>query len=285
MTDVASLVRSRQAKLGRAVSKLRANGALPGFLVIGAQRCGTTSLFSHLSRHPAIGRPFRKEVRFFDRELYVRGERLYRSFFPSPERMKRRGELMTGEASPAYLFHPLSAERAAAMLPDARFIVLLRDPVVRAWSHHALHMSRGREPLSFEDAIAAESERLAGEEERILADPTYAPTRYLRYSYLARGSYAPQLDRWFARVGRDRIYIVVSEEYFADPESRHREVEQFLGLPHWDGDGEPADRHAIGGGAAEMAPDTRAGLRAHFAPHIRETEELLGRELPWGRQA
>jgi len=283
VADLTTALRSRRKKLGRTVAKLRGNGALPGFVVIGAQRCGTTSLFATLSQHPAVGVPFRKEIHFFDRDLYERGERFYRSFFPSPKRMLGRRELLTGEATPDYLFHPLGPERVAATLPDARFVVLLRDPVVRAWSHHALHATRGREPLSFEDAIDAEPERIAGERERILADPTYPATTYLRYAYLARGDYAPQLREWFAAIPRERFLVLVSEEFFTDPRGTLREVEAFLGLPPWEGPADAHHRHAIGGGASQMRPETRARLRDSFAPRIRATEELLGRELPWGR--
>jgi hypothetical protein len=281
VADIAAALRSRRAKAARRIARIRGNGALPGFVVIGAQRCGTTSLFAMLSRHPAIGTPFRKEIHFFDREEYGRGERFYRSFFPSAQRMARRGELLTGEATPDYVFHPLGATRVSAMLPDARFVVLLRDPVVRAWSHWSLHATRGREPLPFEDAIAAETERVAGERERILADPAHPATTYLRYSYLERGDYAPQLEEWFARIARERFLVIVSEEFFSDPLATLRDVETFLGLPRWDAPGSVEHRHAIGGGAAEMAPETRRRLQEHFAPRIRRAEELLGRDLPW----
>jgi hypothetical protein len=283
VADLTATLRSRREKLGRTVAKLRGNGALPGFVVIGAQRCGTTSLFATLSQHPAVGVPFRKEIHFFDRDIYERGERFYRSFFPSPGKLRARGQVLTGEATPDYLFHPRGAQRVAAMLPDARFIVLLRDPVVRAWSHHALHATRGREPLSFEDAIEAEPERIAGERERILADPAYPATTYLRYAYLARGDYAPQLREWVAAIPRERFLVLVSEEFFTDPRGALREVETFLGLPPCEGPAGAHHRHAIGGGAAQMRPETRARLRDSFAPRIRATEELLGRELLWGR--
>ena len=283
MASLTAALRSRRAKLGRTVAKLRGNGALPGFVVIGAQRCGTTSYFALLSKHPSVGVPFRKEIHFFDRDLYDRGERFYRSFFPSPERLRARGELLTGEATPDYLFHPLGAQRVPAMLPDARFLVLLRDPVVRAWSHHALHATRGREALSFEDAIDAEPERVGRERERILSDPAYPATTYLRYSYLGRGDYAQQLREWFGAVPRERILVQVSEEFFADPRGALREVETLLELPAWEAPMDAEHRHAIGGASAEMRPETRERLREHFAPRIRETEELLGRKLPWGR--
>jgi len=283
VASLTAALRSRRAKLGRTVAKLRGNGALPGFVVIGAQRCGTTSYFALLSKHPSVGVPFRKEIHFFDRDLYDRGERFYRSFFPSPERLRARGELLTGEATPDYLFHPLGAQRVPAMLPDARFLVLLRDPVVRAWSHHAVHATRGREALSFEDAIDAEPERVGGERERILSDPAYPATTYLRYSYLGRGDYAQQLREWFGAVPRERILVQVSEEFFADPRGALREVETLLELPAWEAPMDAEHRHAIGGASAEMRPETRERLREHFAPRIRETEELLGRKLPWGR--
>jgi hypothetical protein len=283
VADLTAALRSRRAKLGRTVAKLRGNGAPPGFVVIGAQRCGTTSFFALLSRHPSIGVPFRKEIHFFDRDLYERGERFYRSFFPSPERMRAHGERLTGEATPDYVFHPLGAPRVAAMLPNARFIVLLRDPVVRAWSHHALHATRGREPLSFEDAIDAEAERVGGERERIISEPRYPATTYLRYSYLGRGDYAPQLREWFATIPRERFLVLVSEEFFDDPQAALRQVETFLELPAWDPPADAEHRHAIGGAATEMRPETRERLRGYFAPRIRATEELLGRCLPWGR--
>src|SRR5204863_4062605 len=234
VADLAASLRSRRAKLGRAVAKLRGNGALPGFVVIGAQRCGTTSFFATLSPHPAVGAPFRKEIHFFDRDVYDRGERFYRSFFPSPERMRGRGELLTGEATPDYLFHPLGSRRVAAMLPDARFVVLLRDPVVRAWSHWSLHATRGREPLSFEDAIDAEAERVGDARERILSDSGYPATTYLRYSYLGRSDYAPQLREWFATIPRGRFLVLVSEEFFDDPQAALRQVDTSLELPAWD---------------------------------------------------
>ncbi|MFL5735984.1 MAG: sulfotransferase family protein [Actinomycetota bacterium] len=283
MAGLTAAVRSRRAKLGRAVAKLRGNGALPAFAVIGAQRCGTTTLFAMLSQHPAVGVPFRKEIHFFDRDVYERGEHFYRSFFPSPGQLLSRGEMLTGEATPDYLFHPLGARRVAAMLPEARFIVLLRDPVVRAWSHHALHASRGREPLSFEDAIDAEDERVGGERERILSNPAHPATTYLRYSYVGRGDYAPQLREWFAAIPRARFLVVVSEEFFGNPHRTLREIEMFLELPPWEAAPQAEHRHAIGGGAAAMRPETRAQLRSFFAPRIRATENLLGRVLPWDR--
>src|SRR5947209_1159841 len=139
--------------------------ALPDFLIIGAQKAGTTSLYRYLAAHPDIVASTRKEVHFFDINFW-RGEWWYRSLFPLRRRLQRRPPLrnrpaITGEASPYYLFHPFAPERAAQLLPDAKLIVLLRDPVERAWSHYRHEVANGRETMTFPDALAAEPARLA----------------------------------------------------------------------------------------------------------------------------
>lgn len=261
---------------------MRKAGSLPGFVVIGAQRGGTTTLFHALLRHPTIGGPARKEVHYFD-SAYARGELWYRSFFPSGRRMERNGQRLTGEATPSYLFHPLAAERAADTLPEARFVALLRDPVARAWSHHAHQVALGYESRPFAAAIDAEAERLAGEEDRIRSDPAFQATRFRRVSYLARGDYAPQLERWFSAVGRDRVLVLISEEFFDDPLGSFRQVEEFLGLPTWAEITPLEARFAKGRSGLHMSSDTRDRLQDHFAPGSRRLEVVLGRTLPWGR--
>jgi hypothetical protein len=282
MSLLTSRLRRGRREVVRATRRLRGSGSLPGFVVIGAQRAGTTTLFFHLRRHPAIGDASRKEVHFFDSE-YARGDDWYRSFFPSDAAMRRKGERFAGEATPSYLFHPLAPARAAELLPDAGFLVMLRDPVDRAWSHYAHQVALGNEALSFDRAIAAEAERLEEEVDRVAADPDRSADRLRRYSYLARGNYAPQLERWFEAVGRARVHTIVSEEFFRDPEPAFRSLERFLELPRWDGFGSVQTHHASGAASAGMSAETRAQLRAHFAPKIARTEELLDRELPWPR--
>src|SRR5215208_8528317 len=127
---------------GKATAKLR---PLPDFLILGAQKAGTTALYAYLRWHPQITGPSFKEVSFFDRH-YARGERWYRAHLPM-----RRSSIV-GEASPSYLFHPLAPERVAQMLPNARLVALLRNPVDRAFSHYQHEVALGREPLSFEAA-------------------------------------------------------------------------------------------------------------------------------------
>ena len=139
--------------------------ALPDFVILGAQKAGTTSLYAYLCAHPDVRAAARKEVHYFDLN-YARGATWYRSMFPLAAGLarERRGgrRVLVGEASPYYLFYPLAAERAGAVVPSAQLIVLLRDPVERAWSHYRHEVKAGREPLEFEAALAAEPTRLAG---------------------------------------------------------------------------------------------------------------------------
>jgi hypothetical protein len=125
--------------------------------------------------------------------------------------------LRSGEASPYYLFHPHVPGRVAEHLPGVKLIALLRDPVQRAYSHYQHEVAGGFETLSFEEAIEAEPARLAGETERLLAEPLYNSFAHQHHSYVARGHYAEQLDRWRPLFGDGQLLMLSSERFFADP--------------------------------------------------------------------
>lgn len=248
---------------GRATSALR---PLPNFLIIGAQKAGTTALYSYLRRHPDVTGPSWKEVSFFDRH-YRRGEAWYRGNFP----LVRRQHI--GEASPSYLFHPLAPQRVAALLPDARLIAVLRDPVDRAFSHYQHEVALGREPLSFEEALEREEERTRGEVDRMVSDPAYFSHAWWDFTYLARGRYAEQLERWLASFPREQLLVVSSEELSERTGSTYARVLEFLGArPH-----ELAFYPRIfSRGYEEMKPGTRQMLRDYYADANRRLDELLG---------
>jgi len=259
----------------------------PDFVIIGAKRGGTTSLYNYVLDHPGVqpvfpGRQNIKGVHYYDSE-YGRGLRWYRSHFPAeaggrPLARPWLGTAIAGEASPYYLFHPLAAGRLARDYPQMRVIVLLRDPVERAYSHYKERRRHGGEWLSFEDALAAEPERLRGEEARILAEPGYRSRAHEDHSYLAQGRYLDMLPRWFDRFGRDQFYLTASENFYADPAGVVGEVWSFLGLP-------PATltnaRRYNFHEAAGLAAATRDRLRAEFADHNAKLAEYLGQPLPW----
>ncbi|GAB3452351.1 hypothetical protein GCM10027570_30500 [Streptomonospora sediminis] len=224
--------RSVHAALGQATRGAR---VLPTFVVAGAQRCGTTSLFRALVQHPQIaGPPLRKGVHFFDTG-YDQGIDWYRGHFPLRALLPPgggHGPVAVGESSPYYLFHPLAAERLARDLPGVKVVVMLRDPVERAYSAHSHELARGFETEPFERALELEPERLRGEEERLLRFPGAYSHAHQHHAYLARGRYADQLRRLESHVGRDRLHVIESEAFFDRPEPVFAAVEDFLGIAH-----------------------------------------------------
>jgi hypothetical protein len=248
---------------------------LPSFLILGGQRCGTTSLYRYLSGHPDVHPGLVKEIQFFTLN-YGRGVDWYRSQFP-PESAGGH----SFDASPYYLFHPAAPERASGLLPDAKLIALLRNPVDRAFSHYQHNVGNGVEDLSFEEALEAEEGRLADEEQRLASDPGYSSPAHRRFSYVARGMYEPQLDRWFSRYDRAAVKLLISEEFFADPAGTLDEVVGFLGLPAFDLPRYAAYTRRGRWDGPPLHPETRRRLRDLFLEPNRRLEELLGRPVPW----
>jgi hypothetical protein len=254
---------------------------LPAFLIIGAQKAGTTALYSYLREHPAIAGPPWKEVSFFDRHFW-RGAAWYRGNFPTRlylKRVRARAgvEPIVGEASPSYVFHPLAPQRVAALVPDVRLIVLVRNPVDRAFSHYHHEVALGREPLPFEEALEQEDARLEGQLERML-EPRYFSHAWWNFTYRARGRYAEQLDRWLEIFPRGRLLIVPSEDLLDRPAETYGHVLDFLGAPPHELESYP---RVFERAYAEMDPRTRDELRDHFAEPNRRLYELVGRDLDW----
>ena len=258
---------------------------LPGFLIVGAERCGTTSMFHVLKQHPAVsGTALRKqEVHFFD-VAYRRGLGWYQSQFPlrASARLAARGTGVAPvafEASPYYMFHPLAPERIHRDLAGVKLLVLLRDPVERAYSAHANHVGHGLETESFERALELEDSRLAGEAERIIADPGYNSYCHRHYSYRVRGHYIDQLEHLEAIFGRERLLVIDSDDFFADPGPAYDEVLEFLGLPACS----PAFTPQNARPRAPMPASVRAALEEHYRPYDERLAAWLGREPSWRR--
>jgi hypothetical protein len=249
-----------------------AGGRLPDFIVIGAQRAGTTSLFRYLAEHPDVGVPEEKELHFFTYN-FGKGAEWYREQFPEDGSV-------TGEATPYYLFHPRAHERMAELVPDAKLLVLLRNPVDRAYSQWAFVRTEGHEPLSFENALEAEEQRLAGEVERMLADGTYFSFEHQYHSYLSRGRYAEQLQQWLGAFPRERFLILRSEDLYDDPAGAYAEALRFLGLRPWT---PTAFERYNPSEAAAMDPKTRRSLEERFRPLNARLYDVIGRDMAWGR--
>ena len=280
---VKSAVLAASRTYGRITASSR---MLPSFLICGGQRCGTTSLYRALSAHPAVRKAVRhKGVHYFDIG-YARGPRWYRGHFPS-ERTARRASahlggtrIQTFESSPYYMYHPLAATRIANDLPDVRLIVLTRDPVERAYSQHAHEVARGFEiETDFARALELEPDRLRGQSELLAADPHAYSFSHQHHGYRARGEYVRYLTRLADAVGRERIHVVDSAEFFASPSTAYNRIVDFLSLPHL---GEPAfEQHNARPRALPIADDVRADLAAHYEPYDAQLSEWLGYTVSW----
>lgn len=247
---------------------------LPDFLIIGGQRCGTTSLFEYLCRHPSVCRPVEKELQFFSYR-FDRGVAWYRCHFPTEKAARGRKVF---EATPYYLLHDQAPSRAASVVPEARLVALLRNPTERAWSHYQHNVLRGTEVLPFEEALRAESERLdpGGD-----GSSDAASSHHKRHSYVTRGRYAEQLDRWLAVYPRNQLLVLFSEDLYRDPGATYARVLEFLGLPgHSLAEYRAHTRRGVWDGPP-LAAATRTHLEHSFAPHNARLASLLGTDLPW----
>lgn len=279
MTDVLRRIRGLAVKMGavrvrvlfgQATSGLR---ILPNWIIVGAQRSSSSSLFKYLTAHPQVGAPCEKEVHYFDNN-YHRGIHWYLGHFPT-----RNGNRITGEASPYYMAHPWAPRRIAKDLPDVKILAVLRNPVDRAYSHFIHERALRREPYaSFADALAHESERIAGEEEKMLADPSYYSYNHHNFSYVARGRYAEQIERLFDLFSRERVMVLSSERLSVEPAKVYAEILKFLGLPAY----EPRQfvRHNERN-YAPMDAQVHARLHDYFAPPNERLFNLLGTDFGW----
>jgi hypothetical protein len=257
---------------------------LPDYIIAGAQKAGTTSLWAYLNEHPRVERAITKEMHFFDNN-YERGTQWYRLHFPlqrcEEPRARMEPSILTGESSAYYMLHPLAPQRIADTVPAAKIILLLRNPVDRAFSHYQLKLRRRQEFLSFEDAIDAEHERLAGEEEKIVQQPEYHSLSHDRHSYLARGRYLEQILRWQARFAPHQLLILESGEFFHRTADVYQQVLQFLGLPYFQpkqfGNRFPGRYHD------RMTAAMRQKLVKYFAPFNEQLYAHLGSRFDWER--
>jgi hypothetical protein len=271
-------------------------GRLPDFVVIGAMRSGTTSLHQWLNAHPDVFVPRTKELHYFSFN-FDRGEDWY-----TAQLAPARDDQKAGESSPDYLFTPAALERLGERVPDARLVCVLRDPVDRAYSHYWQKRERGKEPLSFEDALAAEPQRITGSDvDRRL------------YSYLLRGHYIEQLRNVESLFPRSSLLVLLFDDVLADPAAAFARVCAHIGVSTGVAPPEPTRRvnrygsfrsvrlrnatrklpvrlrDAIGRvnrrdlDYPPMDPDTRARLVEEFRADNDALAEWLGRDLSaWG---
>jgi hypothetical protein len=248
------------------------NRALPDFMIIGTQKGGTTSLYKYLTKHPNIKSNYVvKELSFFD-EYYSRGKIWYRSNFPK----RKKGKLYF-EGTTHYLYNPLVPKRVKQMLPNVKVIALLRDPIDRAYSGYKHQLRAGRETLNFENAIQAESERLNGEKEKLLSDPSYISYNYNHFSYVERGKYADQINNWLEHFSKEQMLVLSSEDFFKNTDNSLKQIYDFLGVEYIK---TPIEKkHNTGNYKDTMSKEMREKLKLIFKPYNVKLQKLLGRDF------
>lgn len=175
-----------------------------------------------------------------------------------------------------YLFHPLAAERIYSTIPNAKIVVLLRNPTDRAVSHYHHSLARGHENQPLENALSLEKERLAP----LIASGDYRSGGIRRHSYKARGMYANQVRRFKDLFPPDRLLIIRSEKLFEQPHETLNEVVDFIGATHGLEQPQFAPQN-MSENKADVPRSTRDSLDAGFEQPNRELAELLGRDLGW----
>ena len=204
---------------------------LPNFFVAGAQKCATTSLHMHLAGHPQIYLPRIKETKHFALdERYEKGMTYYETTFFGDW----NSEKAVGEVDPDYIYFETVPERMAAHLDMSalKFIFIFRNPVDRAFSHYLMTYRRGLEPLTFSQAVDAERERIAKDQ-----------AARLHYSYVDRGFYAAQLERFLTYVSPDRMLLLLTEDLKADPQAVMKTCFSFIGVDTRHTPGQMTVRH------------------------------------------
>jgi len=187
----------------------------PSFIIIGTQKGGTSSLYYYLKFHPQVKRAIKKELHYFNL-FYDKGSNWYMAHFPW-----KSDKHITGEASPGYLFHPEAAKRIKEHNPDMKLILLLRNPIERAYSAYQMNRRLGIDKRSsFEDAIKFELENKD-------IDSSYNYNRH-NFFYLERGEYAKQLKHWSQFFDRKQMLIIKSDEFFKNTEEQLKIIYSFL---------------------------------------------------------
>ncbi len=259
----------------------RASGVLPDFIIIGGQKCGTTSLYRYLVQHPDVYTALRKEIGFFNAR-FEHDLGWYRSHFPGRLEKFRaeriRGQrFLTGEADPAYILDPFALKAIKKTVPDVKIIILLRDPIDRAFSHYQ-HSSRiGVEKLGFEEAIAAEDRRISAQWRKMIQGRPYHGLTIYHFAYLRTGHYGDQLEEVYRVFSPGQVLVLQSEAFFGDTQQQFERVLEFLDLP--------AARVDIGkkhnrGNYKALDGRLRDRLRNYFEPQL-EKMRLFAGSIRW----
>jgi hypothetical protein len=247
---------------------------LPTVVIVGVKRAGTRRLYANLLKHPRCFAAVEKEIDYFS-EHPERSVAWYRSRFPLRRRVLRRGGHVL-EVSPSYLPNPIALQRMKVVLPRTRIIVLLRDPVARAFAHYEHQRTRFVESRRFEEAVA---EELRNDAFPAKPGVALAADAKSMLGYVSRGYYALQLELLLKVYTRNRVLVIDSASLTEDMSAVCERVFDFMGLDSFDvKSGKTGDRDVN-----QQKIDSRVvdRLREHYRPHDEMLEELLGQSFSW----
>ena len=252
---------------------------LPDFLIIGAMKSGTSSLFHYLTQHPELVPAFEKEIHYFDQDESSFGGRTgdlawYRSHFPIKAMIPPRS--LVYEATPKYLCHETAARRIAEVVPNARLVLTLRNPSDRAISHYFHARCNPSDPGSLHAAMCEDVDRCASL--GVTEGDASGTTDYT--SYVGRGVYRPQIERYLERFDRRNMHVIDGDRFFADPGPVLSSLFEFLGVRPDVLIRDLAARN-VSKRDKRVWPRTRALLDDYFRPHNERLFELLGERYDW----
>ena len=243
----------------------------PNFIIIGAQKSGTTSLENYIAQHPQVIPAIKKETHFWYRD-FDKGINWYLAHFPP---IPKSEKFITGEATPNYLENYQSAERIYNVFPEVKLLVILRNPVDRTFSQYNHWIRLNWEDRSFETAINSELEILNKNPEKPQGDKNYWQQPG---NYIGRGIYVEFINKWLAVFPRQQILILKGEYLYQKPVETMKQVFEFLGLPEHQ---LPEYRKLNPGHYSPISDEMRQKLSEYFQPHNQRLEEYLGMEFNW----
>ena len=254
---------------------------LPDFLVIGAKRCGTTSLFYHLPEHPCISKSPYDNMGFFNENFHL-GVNWYRSFFPTTftrNKIKSKfGNFLSFDVTTRYMEEESTANNVYQTKPNMKIIVILRNPIDRAYSQYHLNVREKVERRSFEDVIKEDMDRLDKESsEHHEIKPKFSAEEN---NYLKKGLYALQLRHWLKIFPRENILIISTEEFESNQQIIYNKIFKFLNISQFEvKNTEKMEK----GNYPPMKSETRNLLLDYFRPYNRELFELINMEFYWDK--
>ena len=251
---------------------------LPDFIIIGSMKCGTTSLYYDICEHPCASAAARDEIGFFDSNFHL-GLNWYRSMFPTKGQIEdikhKEGVAITGEDTPFYFWNPIAAKRIQKLLPNIKLIIILRNPIDRAYSEYQDLVSRESNSPSFETFI--ENEINTRKKGIIITEENFEIFNQ-NDSYLLKGIYIDQLKIWAGLFPKEQIFTLSTESLNSEPTASMESVFQYLNLPDYK---IKNIQHQKQKKYTPMDSQTRKLLIEFFKPHNERLFKFIGKKFDW----